>query len=476
MEPEQKLTPETTENLRQNVSAIKRLYKKSQKQSRQESRLSLIFITVILLISASAVGVFAWIGFLIVFQPYQLGWVNGILPEWAQISLGAEEKPQTFQEIESKLIEQGKEAGNMLTLEDNNTKSFLLPVFQEDSHCESDCRRIVELRVYQSQEDSDSIEPEPSYRSVLQMPITGVEQSFVVAPLANVDNDNQGSSTNLPLTEVQQFKGSTTSSGIWLYLRGQRSFDNNAIAYGQILYYNPRQSKMQTMLSWTSPNGQLPQWQKLTGEATKELVINQTVGLEPQLQIYQLNPHKIELSEISLQTPALKDSAYENALSIARSGLWTPAFEWLEFIKKNQKVKLPDAAKAQIDFIRLHSQISKAQADKIWASPSQQVLADLIDGRWGKALKVFEASPQNALEITALLKADQGRLWNRVEAALQVNHHRPEVQAWGALILTAQHGQDHANTWLKQQPEIDKTSVAYIQTLLKQMTTATPNF
>ena len=38
------------------------------------------------------------------------------------------------------------------------------------------------------------------------------------------------------------------------------------------------------MLSWTSPNGQLPKWQQVTGGGAKELVIDQTVGLEPHLQ------------------------------------------------------------------------------------------------------------------------------------------------------------------------------------------------
>ena len=47
-----------------------------------------------------------------------------------------------------------------------------------------------------------------------------------------------------------------------------------------------------------------------------------------------------------------------------------------------------------MDVIRLHSQLTKTQAEKNWASPSQQVLADLIDGRWEKALQVFEASPE----------------------------------------------------------------------------------
>ena len=151
-----------------------------------------------------------------------------------------------------------------------------------------------------------------------------------------------------------------------------------------------------------------------------------------------LNP--VELEEITLNPPAWKNQTYEKALAIARSGLWTPAYEWLQSFKKQQKT-IPVAAQAQIDVIRLHAQLSKTQADTTWASPSQEVLADLIDGRWEKALQVFKgAPPQNAKEIGTLLKADRGRLWGRVEAALQVNSNRAEVKAWGALILAAQRG------------------------------------
>ncbi|WP_339382160.1 hypothetical protein [Aetokthonos hydrillicola] len=64
---------------------------------------------------------------------------------------------------------------------------------------------------------------------------------------------------------------------------------------------------------------------------------------------------------------------------------------------------------------------------------------------------MFEASPDNAQEITTLLKADTGRLWNRVEAALKVKPNRSEVKAWGALILAAKFGQERANSWIKNQ-------------------------
>ncbi|MFW9265447.1 hypothetical protein, partial [Nostoc sp. CALU 546] len=278
----------------------------------------------------------------------------------------------------------------------------------------------------------------------------------------------------LPLNKVQRFEGGTPSPGVWFDLRGQRQQGTGAIAYGHVVYYNPERTNLLQMLSWTSPNGQFPKWQQVTGDGTKELVVDQTIGLEPHLQVYQVKPLKlflkpIQLEEITLKSPAFKDSAYQNALSIARSGLWTPAFEWLKSIKKQRKGVLPEAAQGQMDLIRLHSQLTKIQAQKNWASPSQEALADLIDGRWEKALQVFEASPHNAQEIATLLKADEKRLWNRTAAALRVNPNRREVQAWFALILAVQRGEGHANSWLKAQPKITKDNLAYIQSLLARL-------
>ncbi|MBO3458159.1 hypothetical protein [Aetokthonos hydrillicola] len=404
---------------------------------------------VLLLCSGSLIAMFGWLSMLFICNPDQLSWLNRILPEWAKISLSHGEISQTIPQIESYLRDHGKIAGEIVSLDGESKKSFLLPVLQERENCQLNCKYIVEMRVYQQSINSKlKSESELSYDLATQLPISGPEESFVLAPLGDTTDDNQDP---LPLTKVGRFEGGTPSPGLWFYLQGQRQQGTNAIAYGHILHYNPQQTNLRLMLSWTSPKGQLPEWQSITGKA-KQLVVNQTIGLEPRLHIYQVKPvNPIQLEEISLTPPALKDSAYQNALLIARSGLWTPAFNWLEFMKTQRQQPFPATAQAQIDLIHLHSQLTKIQADKSWASPSQQVLANLIDGRWEKALQVFEASPDNAQEITTLLKADTGRLWNRVEAALKVKPNRSEVKAWGALILAAKFGQERANSWIKNQ-------------------------
>ncbi len=477
-----KLTPKASKRNQPHAGVIKRVAKKPQKKLKRGSWLSSMLAIAILLTSASLIMAFAWISVLFIFNPDQVSWLNKILPTWAQIPLGKHERPQTLKQIQLDLSKKNQIFGETLPLNQDAENSFLLPVFQQRANCESDCEELVELRVYERSEELEfKSQSENYYYLATQLPITGLEESFV-SPLLDGTSEPQDINISLPLTEVQPFESGTPLPGVWFNLRGQRQQVTGAfvgdvgaaIAYGYVVYYNPERTNLLQMLSWTSPNGQLPKWQQVTGDGTKELVVDQTIGLEPHLQLYQVKPLKlflkpIQLEAITLKSPALKDLAYQNALSIARSGLWTPAFEWLKFIKKQRKGVLPEAAQAQMDLIRLHSQLTKIQADKNWASPSQQVLADLIDGRWGKALQVFEASPHNAQEIVTLLKADEKRLWNRTVAALRVNPNRLDVQAWFALILAVQRGEEHANSWLKAQPEITKDNLAYIQGLLVRL-------
>ncbi|AFZ22900.1 hypothetical protein Cylst_0565 [Cylindrospermum stagnale PCC 7417] len=470
-----KLKPRANKLNPPHKSATKRVADKPQKKSPRGGWLSTTLALVFLLASGGLIMAFTWISILYIFNPDQLGWLNKILPAWAQIPLGNRERPKTLKEIQVGLSTQKQIAGETLFLDEAAQNSFLLPVFQQRANCQSDCQEIVELRVYQRSDDLEfQSQPETYYYLATQLPITEAEESFVDSPWLKAASETQDAKVSLPLTDVKRFEDQTPSSGAWFSLRGQRQQGANAIAYGYIVYYNPERTNLYQMLSWSSLSGQPPKWQQVTGGGVKELVLDQTVGLEPHLQVYQVEPVKlflkpIQLEEITLKPPALDDSAYKNALLLARSGLWTPAFEWLKFIQKQRQGALPAAAQAQMDLIRLHSQLTKTQADKNWASPSQQVLADLMDGRWTKALQVFEASPNNVQEIGSLLKTHRERLWNRAAAALQVNPNKPEVQAWVSLMIAIRQGESSANSWLQSQPKITPKTLAYIQGLLAKL-------
>ena len=443
-----------------------------QKVKKRKSLAASMFAMTILLSSAGLVIALSWISIMFIFNPLSVTWLNPVLPEWAKITSNSEDKPHTVEQIQAEIKKQKRIAGKILPLESETDESFLLPIYRNRNNCSSECKYIVELRTYQLATDFEwQSRSEKYYHLTNQFPVTGPEEFEVIAPLVDAGvEENAGSSIALPVTEIGRFEKDAPLPGIWYYLRGQRSSGSNLTAYGYILHYNPEKRDLRRMISWTSPTGDLPEWQQVTGSDEKELVVRQTVGLEPSLRIYQIDESEfvvnpVILSEITLKSPALEDGGYKDALLIAKSGLWTPSYKWLQFIKK-QKGEISPAAQAQIDFIHEHSQLTKKLADTSWASPSQEVLADLIDGRWGEALKVFEASPENPAEIRDLLKSDTGRIESRIDAALKVNPNRSEVQAWKALVIASGQGTNKGYYWLKTQSNISKKSQTYIQKLL----------
>ncbi|WP_071190171.1 hypothetical protein [Trichormus sp. NMC-1] len=456
--------------------AMKKSAKKSQKQPQWQSWLLSTLALTILLSTTGVIIAFGWISILFIFNPEQVSWLNEILPEWAQLPLSKSDRPQTLPAIQLSLSQKNRIAGETIYLDDQQQKSFLLPVFQKRANCQSNCQELVELRVYQRSKSLEfRLQPEKYYNLITQMSVTGLTESFVKASFGETASNanNQEGKKRLSFTEVKAFEDSKLSPGFWFYARGEHKQEDSSIVYGQIYYYNPGNSSLEQMLSWKNPNGQLPKWEQVTGSAAKELVIDQTVGLEPHLQVYQIKSgqlanNSLVLQEINLQSE-VEDFGYQKSLLLARNGMWTPALAWLTSLQKNRQQPFPESVQAQIDLIRLHSQFTKSQADKISASPSQQVLTDLIDGRWEKALQIFTASSQNAQEIATLLKADRGRLWNRTAVALRLNPNRQSVLAWTYLMLALQRGEQRATSWLQEQPNINQKNLTYFQDLLAKL-------
>lgn len=119
------------------------------------------------------------------------------------------------------------------------------------------------------------------------------------------------------------------------------------------------------------------------------------------MQVYQVKPaqasfNQFQLVPISIEEPAIKTTAYQNALFLARNGLWSPAWQYLKSLPQGKK-RPSTAAQAQIDLIGLYAKYTSKQADTAWASPSQQAIAALSDGRWKKACK-YILLPQKILK------------------------------------------------------------------------------
>ncbi len=440
-----------------------------------------------------------WFSYQLIVNPDIGIWLNQFLPAWTQIPLQRHESIKTLDEIRDDLQVEGLRLGNPLPLptpdkvaefkdqllEENSYlypfRRFLMPpenliqtasdllvpvvVKREPSvvhPCESNCQEVVELRVYESiLMPYQRAGTPPYYRMVHQLKVNGPAESYVLASLIGKRNNQQGSNKPQPLMNLKKFTGKVPAMGVWFNLYSTRIVAGKKVPYGQIVHYNPTYNHLSTMLEWKSPAGQQPIWQEITGGADPELLIEETLGLEPQFSVFQIKPQKfvpnpIQLSSISLDEAVLDHYNYRKALRLAQSGLWSPALKLMTSLKENTGKSRrypstwPAIAQAQLDLIEFHATITDAQATAAWASPSQKVLAGLIDGRWTEALTVLQTNRLSSQELNTLLQADEGRLKLRIQAALAESPQEPDLQAWGALVVAAQRGETEAMTWLEQ--------------------------
>ncbi|KAM3098513.1 hypothetical protein ACKFKG_05645 [Phormidesmis sp. 146-35] len=426
---------------------------------------------VVLIGAAGLVAGSAWLSVQFIVDPRSVVWLNQYLPAGAKIPVGADE-PRTLAEVQAALKKAGLTTGDPILLERSNTKAtdLLLPVLKRKENCDLNCDRITELRVYRPVNNSRG-RSRDTVQMISQMNVDELEESFVVAPIAKARPGYQSADRALPLGTLQRFEDKTTPWGTWLNLSGQMDAGDNAVTYGQVIHYNPDRIRLSVMLRWTSPPGEPPTWQKPAKGNPSELSVNQTVGLEPDFQVYQLRSRKGSdpvLQPIDLKKPALENGAYVDALYLAQNGLWSTALEILQSVKQRNPSEWTLAAQAQMTLVEKHAQVTRSQAEKPWVSAGQQALVNLTDGRWFRAQQLLQ-NPTDLNEVASLLKTDSGRLWKRVSAALRINPVRQDVQTWGALILAARQSRSSAIAWLKKQPQERPTSRAQIIKLLSQL-------
>ncbi|MFM7363747.1 MAG: hypothetical protein ACKO11_04430 [Cuspidothrix sp.] len=452
----------------------KKTVQKKPQPSQWPSLLSSTLALSLLFSIGSAIIACGWLSVIFILDPAQVSWMNKYLPQWAKIPAGQREIPETITTIQRSLSQRKRIVGEKIPLDLKSEESFLMPVFQERANCKSNCQELVELRIYQQSQDLEhESQRDKDYYLISKLPIIGLAKYFVNSSVPS-DMDSQQVRRNLPLTRITAFTDTSLAPGFWFYLQGKYQQDKSNIIYGQIVHYNPTLKSLKQMLSWKTSNGKLPKWQQITGDDTKELVIDKTVDLEPNFQVYQVKPsqlvaNSVYLEEINFQKSAVNEFAFQHSILLARNGLWTPAFAWLKSLEKDRKQPFSPAAQAQIDVIKLYSDFTKIQADKNWVSPNQQVIVNIIDGRWEQALQIFEKSPNNAQEIASSIQTDKGRIWNRVTVALRLNPNRRAVLAWLALIFKVHRGEEIANNWLQSQSNINLETLKYIQGLLTKL-------
>ena len=425
----------------------------TQRRSLQQSGLPwVVAIATIFLLSGGS-----WFAARLIVNPGS--WLRGILPEWNQ---GA--NLQTLAGIRTEAAKAGQSVGQAIALANG---TVLLPILAPQPHCQN-CTQIAELRAYRASAQA-------SYELVDRLSTPGIEELMAIAPLTTSRVTSAGSSRKLPLTHITAME-SPPDAAVWLCLSGEWQRSSTQTLYGQIVRYDAQRDRLQPILNWTSPAAELPRWQQITGSATPELWINQSIGLEPQFQVYQVRspnaPGKlVQLEAIGLTESVLEDSTYEHGLLLARNGLWSVALTSLQRAKTVQGSNWSAQAQAQLDLIALHAQQTQQQADRDWASPAQQITALLIDGRWAAAFDRLKAARANGYDIKSLLVANADLFWQRIDAALRVDSGQIEVQRWGTLLQAAQHDRPTAIAWLKQtlnqaQPSLSAQQTQQIFALL----------
>jgi hypothetical protein len=434
----------------------------------------------------------SWLAVRLIVNPGSVGWLSWLLPDWNQLALG-KQAPQTLADIEAKATQAGLLMGRPMYLSMYpglastaiGFNDMVLPLFAPRQHCDQPiplgshetlgCGQLVELRVYRP--TTARLQKATAFELVDRITVAGPEELSVVAPLADAGIVSPGSTQALPLTDVSPVEG-TAPAGVWLHLSGHWQRGSNQMVYGQVVRYDPLLKRLQPMLSWTSSVGQLPRWQSITGDASADLVVDQTIGLEPHFLVYQFQSHHslmqaAQLQAIGLTESAIHSRAYDHALLLARNGEWSLALKQLQTVKQQSRASdWSTAAQAQLDLIALHARITKAQADRDWASPMQAIMAELIDGRWSEALTLLKTARANRYDIASWLTTTSDRLWRRVEAALRVEAHQPDLQRWGMLLLAVRQNREKAIAWLHQQPHADP-QVQHVLALLDPLPTPT---
>lgn len=414
----------------------------------------------------------AWLSVRLIVDPASINWVQSWLPEANQVPIANKEAPQTLQAITDQIKEAGLIPAATLSLDSppqtlnltlsKTQQQLLMPVMAEipcpgtAEATPTPCQAVAELRVYRPVFNPDNpSDPQPYYQLLNKLEVTGPDPSALVPTLT----DSEAATFSVdpqPLTRLDPFEN-TPEQGNWFNLHSDRSVGKRKIAYGKIIHYNPETFHLSEMADWVSPEGHLPAWQEISGGEDPELVIDRTIGLEPQFQIYQIKPvqfflNPIRLEEISLIEPILTSRAYRDALLLARSGLWSAAWELMASLKQDSSSSSwPEAAQAQLDVIRYHAQITQTQANATGMEPPQQILTALMDGNWKKALEVYELQLKLGDEMASLLTDEKFPLWNRIETAVQVNPAQADAKAWGALVLATRYDDREAVAWLEEQ-------------------------
>lgn len=434
-------------------------------------------MTSLLLAAIGATGGI-WIALQAIVNPGAIRWLSWVIPGWDMLPL-TRQTPQTLAQIRA-ATEADLRVGQPIYLSTYpgfskdvpGFNDFLLPIHRIRPGCSTAdiqlaCESLVEIRAYRLSA-APRLPGDPVYDLIDRVVSAEPEELLVIAPLIEAGIIRSGSSRRIPFTALSFIPGRAPLPGAWLHLSGTWQRGNTHLLYGQVVRYDPQRGRLQLLQSWTSPAEEFPIWRSITGDAASELVVNRTLGLEPEFQVYQFQAldrpgHTIHTQAITLTKAVLADGRYRQGLLLARNRLWSPALD--QFQQSKAQSDWNATAQAQLDLIALHAQVTQANAQRDWSNPRQQVMALLMDGQWSAALRLIKTAHQNGYSTTTLLTDQSDRLWQRVEAALRVQSQL-DVLSWGVLLTAVRQDRATAISWLQQRSAPTKPTTSDLFALL----------
>ncbi len=394
------------------------------------------------------------LGLQFIVEPKSIAWLNDYLPENLQVPLADWDRPHTLEEIKTKTEKGDSKLGEWIELPNGDR---LVSVSQPRYNCISRCDRITELRIYRTAKAHGPKKDLPHYRMIAQVGVPSANDRVILESLQAGNNAGLEVEDDLPLETLETLEAPQPNSGTWLNLYGKRTQGDNAVTYGQLFHYDSDRAKLTALIQWASPASTPLQWQPLNSSSkTPDLLIDHSIGLEPRFRFYSLSNLNgtPELKLISLTQPAIKNSEFQQALKLAQVGLWSIAADRLKQIKTQIKTDGGDwslTAQAQTDLIQYHAKATQAQTKQNWTNATQQVLAQLLDGQWKRAIESLEKDPTANIEVREGIALEVPRLWKRVTTALQDDPSNPHLQAWMARLTIDRDGKAKAIAWINQQ-------------------------
>jgi len=397
---------------------------------------------------------FRW-GLLLMLDPEALPrWQSWLQPNAAPTTVSLDELRQALAQRDQTL---GEPVALNTETTDGAATLLLVPVINQSDG------QIVAITLLQRLPGQMHLEKESDRLLQLEtIAIAPFSRELILATLESTAPNYRLAPQEFSTTQLTRLPPPPTGLNLaWFTLEGNWAALGLNLRYGQLLVVDIAQPSLHPLTVWSSPANRLPQWEDLDGVGHTDLVVDQTVGLEPKLQGFQLLEAgglgvPVRLQPLSwVQVPVAagqRVSDYQKALRLARSGLWQEAGDRLTILKTALADQWNPTAEAQLQLITRHAAIARQQANQDWAMPTQHILALLIDGQWEKALVRLEADPTLLKPLLRRLEVDQGRLWNRIVATTSLPKPELAVYVWGGLMLNAQQNPQAAQEWLARQP------------------------